>query len=130
MPTVLVFHEVDDIEKWQSSPKREEFFGSRGITVRTFTDQQDTTRVGLILEVPDVSALGEAMETDDAAAAMEHDGVRPETLVSDRDCRDRLVANAIERLTDPVGAKGSFARGSRAPAARLRLPAYRGGSLP
>jgi hypothetical protein len=81
MATVLVFHEVDDLEKWQSSPKREEFFGSRGISVRTFTDQKETQRVGLILEVPDVSALGEAMETEDAAAAMENDGVRPETLV-------------------------------------------------
>jgi hypothetical protein len=81
MPTVLAFHEVDDVEKWQGSPTRDEFFGSRGITHRTFTDQKDSNRVGLILEVPDVSVLGEIMDTDEAAAAMEHDGVRPETLV-------------------------------------------------
>ena len=81
MPTVLVFHEVDDFDKWLSSPKREEVFGAAGISVRTFRDQKSSNRVGLILEVPDVSALQEILETEEAAAAMQHDGVRPETLV-------------------------------------------------
>jgi hypothetical protein len=81
MPTVLAFHEVDDVDKWLSSPKREEVFGGLGISVRTFRDQKGSNRVGLILEVPDMSALGELLETEEAAAAMQHDGVRPETLV-------------------------------------------------
>ena len=81
MPTVLVFHEVDDIDKWLSSPKREEFFGPHGISVRTFTDQKESNRVGLILEVPDLSVLGEIMETEKAAAAQQFDGVRSETVV-------------------------------------------------
>jgi hypothetical protein len=81
MPTVLAFHEVDDVDKWLSSPKREEVFGGRGISVRTFRDQKGSNRVGLILEVPDMSVLGELLETEEAAAAMQHDGVRPETLV-------------------------------------------------
>lgn len=81
MATVLVFHEVDDVDKWLRSPKREEFFGPHGISVRTFKDQKDSNRVGLILEVPDVSALQEILETEEAAAAMQHDGVRPETLL-------------------------------------------------
>ncbi len=81
MPTVLAFHEVDDFDKWLNSPKREEVFGAAGISVRTFRDQKDSNRVGLILEVPDVSALQEILGTEEAAAAMQHDGVRPETLV-------------------------------------------------
>lgn len=81
MPTVLAFHEIDDFDKWISSPKREEFFGAHNISVRTFKDPKSPNRVGLILEVPDMSVLQEALETDEAAAAMQHDGVRPETLV-------------------------------------------------
>jgi hypothetical protein len=38
METLLVFHEVDDVDHWLGSPKREEFFGPLGITVRTFRD--------------------------------------------------------------------------------------------
>ncbi|HEX5713402.1 MAG TPA: hypothetical protein VFX85_08830 [Solirubrobacterales bacterium] len=81
MPTVLAFHEVDDIDKWLSSPKREEVFGPLGITVRTFKDPKGSNQVGLIMEVPDMAALEEVLKTDAAAAAMQHDGVRPETLV-------------------------------------------------
>ena len=81
LPTVLAVHEVDDVEKWLSSPKREEFFGSRGVSARTFTDQKGSNRVGLILEVPDISVLQEMLESEEAAAAMQNDGVRPETLL-------------------------------------------------
>ncbi|HEX5609796.1 MAG TPA: hypothetical protein VFX45_06870 [Solirubrobacterales bacterium] len=81
MPTVLAVHEVDDVDKWMSSPKRDEFFGARGISVRTFKDQKGSNRVALVLEVPDMAALQESLETEEAAAAMQHDGVRPETLV-------------------------------------------------
>jgi hypothetical protein len=49
--------------------------------VRTFTDQKGSNRTGLIIEVPDISVLQELLESDEAAAAMQHDGVRPETLL-------------------------------------------------
>jgi hypothetical protein len=81
MATVLAFHEVDDVGKWLSSSRRDEFFGPRGISVRTFKDQKGANSVGLIMEVPDMAALQEALESEEAAAAMQHDGVRPETLV-------------------------------------------------
>jgi hypothetical protein len=80
MPTLISFHEVEDVDKWLNSTKRDEFFGSRGITVRTFKDLKGTNSVGLILEVPDMSVL-EALQSDEAATAMREDGVRPETLV-------------------------------------------------
>ena len=80
METLLVTHEVDDVEHWLASPKREEFFGPRGITMRTFRDPSGSNRVGGIVEVPDMGAWQEAMESEEAAAAMKYDGVRPETL--------------------------------------------------
>ena len=47
MPTVMVFHEVDDVDHWVRSPKREEF-GPLGMTVRTFVDPDKTNPGGLI----------------------------------------------------------------------------------
>jgi hypothetical protein len=81
MPTMLVFHEVDDVDHWLASPKREELFGPMGMTARTFRDPQGSNRVGLLVEVPDVETWEKALQTDEAAEAMKHDGVRPETIV-------------------------------------------------
>jgi hypothetical protein len=82
METLLVFHEVDDVEHWLASPKREEFFGPLGMTARTFRDPDGSNRVGLIVEVPDRAAWEAALETEAAAEAMKFDGVRPETIVA------------------------------------------------
>jgi len=81
MTTVLAFHEVDDVDHWLTSPRREEVFGPFGVTVRTFVDPAKTNRVGLIAEVPDMQAFQDFMESAAAADAMKFDGVRPETLV-------------------------------------------------
>jgi hypothetical protein len=81
MPTMLVFHEVDDVDHWLASPKREELFGPLGMTARTFRDPQGSNRVGLLVEVPDVETWEQALQTDEAAEAMKHDGVRPETIL-------------------------------------------------
>lgn len=82
MPTVIAHHDVKDTAHWLASPKREEFFGPLGITnIRTFVDPQNPTRVGLLLDIPDMDAVMAAMQTPEAAAAMEYDGVLPETLV-------------------------------------------------
>ena len=82
MPTVVAHHDVKDTDHWLASPKREEFFGPLGVTnIRTFVDPTNRTRVALLMDVPDMDAVMAAMETPEAAAAMEHDGVLPETLV-------------------------------------------------
>lgn len=57
MPTSMLFHEVDDV------------------------DPQGTNRVGLIVEVPDMDTFRRSLESDGAAEAMKHDGVRPDTIV-------------------------------------------------
>jgi hypothetical protein len=82
MPTIVAHHEVKDKDHWLSSPKREEVFGPLGVTnIRTFVDPQNPNRVALVMDVADLDKLMEMMQTKEAAEAMEHDGVKPETLV-------------------------------------------------
>ena len=82
MPTVIGYHDVKDRDHWLASTKREEFFGPLGVSnIRTFVDPQGTNRVGLVMDIADMGAVMDAMATPGAAAAMEHDGVLPETLV-------------------------------------------------
>ena len=82
MPTVIAHHDVKDTDHWLASPKRAEVFGALGITnIRTFVDPQNRSRVAIMLDIPDLDAVMAFMQTQDAADAMEHDGVLPETLV-------------------------------------------------
>jgi hypothetical protein len=81
MPTLIVFHEVDDVDHWLASPKRDEFFGPLGMTARTFRDPEGSNRVGLIVEAPSIEAWQAALQSEEAAEAMKYDGVRPETII-------------------------------------------------
>jgi hypothetical protein len=82
MPTVIGYHDVKDTDHWLASPKREEFFGPLGVTnIRTFVDPEQPTRVAVLMDVADMDAVMSAMESEEAAAAMAHDGVVPESLV-------------------------------------------------
>ena len=82
MPTVIAYHEIKDAKHWLSSPKREEFFGPLGVTnIRTFVDPQRPTRGAVLMDVPDLDTVMEAVRTQAGADAMDHDGVLPETLV-------------------------------------------------
>jgi hypothetical protein len=80
MPTMLVIHEVEDVDHWLKSPTRKEVFGPLGYTIRTFVDPTDAHRVGLIVEGPGLDVFEQFMKTDAAADAMKHDGVRPDTV--------------------------------------------------
>ena len=82
MPTVIAHHDVKDTKHWLASPKREEFFGPLGVTnIRTFTDPQNPTRVGVLMDVPDLDATLAALQTAGASDVMEQDGVLADTLV-------------------------------------------------
>lgn len=81
MTTLMILHEVDDVDHWLASPRREQFFGPLGFTARTFVDAERSNRVGLVVECPDMDTFQRALQTDDAADAMRFDGVRPETIV-------------------------------------------------
>jgi hypothetical protein len=82
MPTVLAHHDVKDTDHWLASPRRKELFGPLGVTnIRTFVDPNNRKRVAVLMDVPDMDALMQAMESQGAADAMEYDTVLPETLV-------------------------------------------------
>ncbi len=80
MRTVLIVHEVDDVDSWLSSPRRREMFGPLGITVHTFVDPVRPNLVGLVVETPSLELLQEAIESTGAVVAMSRDGVRIETV--------------------------------------------------
>jgi hypothetical protein len=82
MPTVFGYHDVKDTDHWLASPKREEVFGPLGVTnIRPVVDPTNRTRVGVLMDVPDIDAVMAAMETQEGADAMAHDGVVRETIV-------------------------------------------------
>jgi hypothetical protein len=82
MPEVLAYHDVDDVQHWLTSPKREEVFGPLGVTnIRTFVDPQGSNRVGLIMDVPDLDAVMAVTQSEAGAEAMAHDGVHADSLV-------------------------------------------------
>ena len=91
MATYVVFHEVDDVEHWLGSPKRREVFAEPlGLTFRVFTDPAKTNQVALVVDIPDVEAFQQFMQTEEAAAAMKHDGIRPETFVMLEEASEHL----------------------------------------
>ena len=80
MPALLVLHDVDDVDHWLKSPKRQELMGPRGFTIRTFVDPTDSSRVGLVVEGATLGDFEELLKSDATAEAMKHDGVRPDTV--------------------------------------------------
>jgi hypothetical protein len=83
MPTVVAHHDISKgKDHWLSSPKREEVFGPLGVTnIRTFVNPENPNHVAIVMDVADLDAVMAIMQTEEAAAAMDHDGVLPETLV-------------------------------------------------
>ena len=81
MATYLITQEVDDVDHWSNSPMRAEVFGPLGISLRTFRDPAGSNRVGLIAEIPDLKAFEEFLQSETAAEAIRHDGVRIDTLL-------------------------------------------------
>jgi len=81
MTTVMAVHDVDDVADWLASPRRAEFFAKHGMKVKTFVDPGGKKRVGVLIEnVPSLESLTQALQSADAAAAMKHDGVHPDSL--------------------------------------------------
>lgn len=73
---------AQDKDHWLASPRGEEVFGPLGVTnIRTFTDPQNPTRVAVPMDVADMDAVMDAMQTQAMADAMAYDGVLPESLV-------------------------------------------------
>jgi hypothetical protein len=80
MPALLVVHDIDDVDHWLTSPKRQELMGPHGVTVRTFVDPADPNRVGLVVEGVTRQEFEEILKSGEALDAMKHDGVRADTV--------------------------------------------------
>lgn len=81
MPRVIAIHEVDDVEHWLASPKRHQIFKDVAFDIVTFVHPTDPNKVGLSARVTDIDKFLEINNGPLGAAAMEHDGVRPDTIV-------------------------------------------------
>ena len=57
-------------------------FGPLGVTnIRTFVNPDNPTKVGVLMDIPDIGAVMTFMQTQEAGDAMAYDGALPETLV-------------------------------------------------
>ncbi len=81
MPNIIVMHEVDNVDHWLASPKRQEVFAGIAENIETYVHPSDANKVGLTMVVDDMDAFDALMQSDVGAAAMKHDGVRPDTIV-------------------------------------------------
>ena len=81
MPRIITTHEVDDVALWLTSTKRQEVFAGVAENICTYVNPDDSNSVGLTMDVADMAAFDAVLKSEAGAAAMKHDGVRPETIV-------------------------------------------------
>ena len=81
MPRIITTHEVDDVAHWLTSTKRQEAFAGVAENICTYVNPDDPNSVGLTMDVADMAAFDAVLKSEAGAAAMKHDGVRPETIV-------------------------------------------------
>ena len=81
MPKIITTHQVDDVAHWLKSTKRQEVFAGVGENICTYVNPDDPISVGLTMDVADLAAFDAVLKSEAGAAAMQHVGVRPETIV-------------------------------------------------
>lgn len=81
MPRVIAMHDVDDVEQWLASPKRDEIFKEVAFDMVTFVHPTQPNKVGLSANIPDIEKFLEINNSPLGMAAMKHDGVHPDTVV-------------------------------------------------
>jgi len=85
MATLIIFHNVENGERWakawqKRAGSRHEMFGQIGVTARTFRDPENPDSTGLIMDVPDMERFQSFMASDEAARAMEEDGLEVQSM--------------------------------------------------
>jgi len=85
MNTIFVYCETEDAENWAKSwkrgeGKRHETFDKMGIKCRTFRDSNNHNLVGVLFDIPDMTAFEAFLETDETKQAMAEDGLKLETF--------------------------------------------------
>lgn len=81
MPKLIVTHEVNDVDHWLASPKRQEVFAGVAENIETYVHPTEANMVGLTMVVDDMDALDALLQSDVGSTAMKHDGVRPDSIV-------------------------------------------------
>lgn len=81
MPRVIAMHDVDDVERWLASPKRDEIFKEVAFDMVTFVHPTEPNTVGLSANIPDLDKFLDINSSPIGQAAMKHDGVHPNTIV-------------------------------------------------
>ena len=81
MTTLVILHEVEDVDRWLTSSRRDQVLSAFGMTARAFVDSERSNRVGLVLDCPDLETFQRALQSQEAADGMKAEGVRPETIV-------------------------------------------------
>ncbi|MFN2202381.1 MAG: hypothetical protein ACK2UO_14340 [Caldilineaceae bacterium] len=85
MSTVIIFHEVEDGERWAKAWKkgtpgnRHDLFADVG-TARTFRDPENPNLTGVIVEVSDMDKLQALMTSDDVQKLAAEDGLKLDTM--------------------------------------------------
>ncbi len=82
MPTVIVLHDVDDVDHWLDlTEARGTVWAPAGSRRARSAARSGSNHVGLVAEIPDMRGLaGDASSPRQAPTAMKFDGVRPETI--------------------------------------------------
>ena len=94
----MAHHDVNDKDHWLASPRGEQFFGPLGVTnIRTFVDPENPTRVGLVMDVPDMEAVMAAMETEAARDSMAYEASYPRRWCSSQRRNSRNLSSNRRR---------------------------------
>jgi hypothetical protein len=85
MTTIFAFCETENAENWAKSwkrgkGKRHETYDKMGIKCRTFRDSNNHNSVGVLFDIPDMTAFETFLETDETKKAMAEDGLKLETF--------------------------------------------------
>jgi len=78
--SVLIVHEVDDVDLWLASPLQVKLAARLGSEFRLYVDPFGTKLVAATVEVPSVDFITKHLNSPENQAAMQHDGVRLDTL--------------------------------------------------
>lgn len=80
MPRVIAMHDVDDVDRWLASSKRDEIFKEVAFDMVTYVNPSEPNKVGLSANIPDIEKFLEINNSSAGQAAMQHDGVHPDTI--------------------------------------------------
>jgi hypothetical protein len=83
MATVLVFQEVEDVDRWiGATDVRDRFFAPLGITARLFRDPAGSNRVGMIVNAPSLEIWQQAITKPAVVEALGETGAKTLTAVT------------------------------------------------